>query len=78
MQAKKIEILEDNKLAIAAAVPLEEIPKDIRARHCETARDLDLFLFSSDYQSYRGGHKDLQNETGLDVGLEDSVDANLF
>lgn len=71
---REVENLPHDKLTIAEAVPLLEVPKDIRAKHCETARDLDLFLFSSDYQGYRGGSKDLQTETGLDVGLVDGFD----
>ena len=56
-------------LTIADAVPLEEEPKDVGAKHCKTARDLDLYYFSRDYQSVGGGHKDLQKETGLDIGV---------
>ena len=46
---------------------LGEEPKNYRAKHCKTAKELDLFNFSSNYQTYQGGFSDLQHETGIDA-----------
>lgn len=50
-----------------SSTPLKEKPKDIRAEHCTTAKEYDLWKFSSDYQSY-AGMGSLEMETGLHVG----------
>ena len=47
---------------------LKERPKDIRAQHCETAKEYDLWKFSSSYQTYGDGMNNLETETGLHVG----------
>lgn len=47
---------------------LGEKPRDIRAQHCTTARELDLFKFSSSYQTYGDGMCNLEVETGLHTG----------
>ena len=48
--------------------PLLEKPTDIRAQHCKTAKELDLWRYSSNYQTYKGGSSDLQIEVGVESG----------
>jgi len=43
-------------------------PKDARAHHVKTLKELDLFKFSSDYQTFGSGMSNLENETGLHCG----------
>ncbi len=48
---------------------LGEKPRDVRAHHITTARELDLFKFSSSYQTFGNGMNNLENETGIHCGV---------
>ena len=50
-----------------SSTPLAEKSKDLRAKHCNTVAELELFKFSSNYQTYSGGSSDLAAEAGVDV-----------
>ena len=71
---QEVEILENKDDMEVSNMPLKERPKHAGAAHCRTARELDLYLFSSNYQTFKGGHCDLQMETGIEVGVGDGSD----
>lgn len=66
-----MEILQIDEDFNMSTEPLKCKPHNARAGHCKTAKELDLFKFSSNYQTYLGGNSDLQKETGIEVGASD-------
>ena len=48
--------------------PLGQKPRDVRAQHCKTARELELFNFSSSYQTFSDGMDNLETSTGIQCG----------
>lgn len=53
---------------------LKLVPKDARAAHCKTTAELELFLFSSNYQTRVGGNQQLADEIGIDVERNSAPD----
>lgn len=67
-----IKLTEDLDIDVPST-PVDGSKVDVRASHCKTAKDLDLFLFSSNYQRCEGGSQSLSLELGLEEVLLPSI-----
>jgi hypothetical protein len=52
---------------------LKVMPTDARAKHIKTSRELELFKFSSNYQTFGDGMSNLETETGVNCRGSDQA-----
>lgn len=51
---------------------------DIRSSHCRSPAEYELFKYSSNYQTFKGGQEDLEMITGIEVISPSALGSNAY